>query len=122
MKRDSVPFAVSRLIDWRPVRWSPPQRSVGDYDGRERTLEVFNADARDQLELLRRIDVERLALEHAAGGPIVIVFHSVRQSAERHGDFVQSWPRRVDPAKATVAAPETCVDTADESGPHRVAA
>lgn len=88
MTRDELPRAVSRLIDNRPVRWA---RTVGDYDGRERTLQVFCADPGDQRALLERVDADRARLEATAGGPLILIFHSVRQSRERYADFVDGW-------------------------------
>ena len=88
MRRDLVPFAISRLIGDRPVRWG---RSVGDYEGRDRTLEVFNADPTDQRALLDRIDQDRGPFEEAAGGPLIIIFHSTAQSKERYADFVDAF-------------------------------
>jgi hypothetical protein len=40
MNRALVPLVVSDLIGGRPVRWVPTNRLVGDYDGRERTLQI----------------------------------------------------------------------------------
>jgi hypothetical protein len=68
---------------------------VGDYDGRERTLEVFDADAREQRELLRRLRPARPELDAAAGGPLVIVFHTRAESRRLYVDVVESWYRRV---------------------------
>lgn len=81
--------AVSALLDGRPVRWAVTQ--FGDYDGRERTLEVFNADAKEQLDLLRRLRPWRVELEATAGGPVVLVFHTRKESARLYSDFVENW-------------------------------
>jgi hypothetical protein len=43
------------IMDGRPARWAEARNLIGDYDGRERTLEAFNADANDQRQLLRRL-------------------------------------------------------------------
>jgi hypothetical protein len=77
-------------MDGRPVRWADAPNLVGDYDGRERTLEVFNADARDQRVLVRRLRPVREELELAAGGPVVVIFHTSVESARLYGDFVKS--------------------------------
>ncbi len=69
MNREQIPFVVSRLVGGRPVRWIPSERLVGDYDGRERTLQIFNADAQDQRRLLDVVDAARGPLQEAAGGP-----------------------------------------------------
>ena len=123
MRREHVPLFVSRIIEGRPVRWAPPKRNLGDFDGRERTLQVFNADAKDQRRLLDEIDRHRAPFEEAAGGPLVVVFHSVRQSAERHAEFVDlfvRWAPKEKKASSDVAPPlQGCVDEANESGPHR---
>lgn len=120
MNRDRVPFIVSRLLEWRPVRWAT---LVGDYDGRERTLEVFNADPRDQRRFLVEIDKNRKALANAAGGPLIVIFHSVSQTEERYREFARAFPRPLRSAPPAVAPPpERCVDVADDSGPHRRAA
>jgi hypothetical protein len=119
MKREDVPGFVSRLTEDRPVRWAPPNRLFGDYDGRDRTLDVFNADAKEQRRLLEAIYRERASLEQAAGGPFIVVFHSRKQSTERNGQFVESWVRLVPAEEIRPLADAKLVDEADESGPHR---
>lgn len=77
-------------MDGRPARWAEVSNLVGDYDGRERTLEVFNADAKDQRMLLRRLRPLREELELAAGGPVIVIFHTSVESVRLYRDFVQS--------------------------------
>jgi hypothetical protein len=72
--RAAVPTAVSRLLGGRPARWAVGV--IGDYDGRERTLDVFNADASEQLNLLRLLRPVRAEFERVAGGPILVIFHT----------------------------------------------
>jgi len=79
---------VSHRLEGRPVRWAPRERLVGDYDGRERTLQVFNADAADQRRLLEEI--------HRIASDVVVIFHSVRQSQERYADFLEQFARERD--------------------------
>jgi len=73
-RRAAVPAKVSRLFGGRPARWAVGV--IGDYDGRERTLDVFLADAADQLELLRLLRPSRAEFERVAGGPIIVIFHT----------------------------------------------
>lgn len=84
MNREDVPAAVAREIG-RPVRWASP---VFHYDGCERTLEIFNADVSEQVDLLRRLRSLRSELEQAAGGPIVFVFHTRSETARLYPDMV----------------------------------
>jgi hypothetical protein len=84
---EQLRIALRVAVEGRPFRWSSPQ--PGDYDGRDRTLEVFNADAGEQRELLRRLRSARVELEQTASGPIVIVFHTRKESARLYADFVE---------------------------------
>lgn len=65
----------------RAVAWAKATTTVGDYDGRERTLDVFNADAREQLDLLTRFRALRPGVEAALGGPVVVIFHTTVETA-----------------------------------------
>jgi hypothetical protein len=76
------------LVDGRPGRWAETRNLLGDYDGRERTLEVFNADARYQRILLRKLRAVRDELERAAGGPVTIIFHTSAESTRLYGECV----------------------------------
>lgn len=87
MTRDEVARHVAELLGL-PARWASAHRSISSYDGCERTLEVFDADAGEQLPLLRRLCSERAALEHAAGGPLVIVFHTRAETSRLYPDVV----------------------------------
>jgi hypothetical protein len=89
-QREGWPKRLRDIMDGRPVRWVGSSNLVGDYDGRERTLEVFNADAKDQRMLVRRLRPVRDDLELAAGGPVIVIFHTSAESARLYGDFVQS--------------------------------
>jgi hypothetical protein len=92
LDRESVPMRVSALLDRRPVRWG---EMIGGYDGSERTLEIFEADAREQRELRRRLRPVRAELDAAAGGPVVIIFHTRAESRRLYADVVGAWYRRV---------------------------
>ena len=91
LERKAIPARVSSLLDDRPVRWG---ETHGDYDGREHTLEIFDADAGEQRGLLRRLRHVRAELDEAAGGPLVIVFHTRSESRRLYADVIDAWPRR----------------------------
>ena len=97
MTRDEVPAFVSKIVDGRPVRWIPTVRCipalglVGSVGSGERTLQVFNANAKDQRRLRETIAAHRGWLEKAAGGPLVIIFYSEKQSQERYSYFVDKF-------------------------------
>ncbi len=89
--RESARQVVSELLGNRPTRWL--EAPAADYDGHERTLEVFDADASEQLALLRSLRAARSDLSAALGGPIVVVFHTRAESARLHEDFLKDWTR-----------------------------
>ncbi len=93
MIRADVPLFVSKVMGGRPTRWATQENlAYGDYDGRAQTLEVFLADARDQLALLGAIDEVKWAeIEAAAGGPIVYLFHTAKESRARYADFLHEF-------------------------------
>lgn len=86
--REDVPRRVAEILG-RAARWATPDRSLGDYDGRERTLEVFNADASEQRALLRGLRAERTDLERSAGGPLVILFHTPSETRRLYADVLR---------------------------------
>ncbi len=99
---------LSAAVESRPVRWSSPDEVVGDYDGRERTLEVFNADAGEQRLLLRKMRPLRAELEATAGGPVIVIFHTRGESARLYADFIKSASQadaRADTTASAIDAP-----------------
>lgn len=79
MTKAEIPAFVARALE-RPARWAPAGSMLPAYDGWERTLQVFNTGAREQIGMLERLEEHRTLLENAAGGPLVIIFLSVAQS------------------------------------------
>jgi len=86
LAREDVPAKISRLLG-HPARWAT--QVVGDYEGRERTLDVFFADAAEQLALLRLLRPERVELERVAGGPIIVIFHTRAETKRLYPKMAQ---------------------------------
>jgi hypothetical protein len=84
--RDRIASLVSTLLNGRPTRWTPPERLVGDYDGRENSLEVFDALAGEQRYLLRRLRPFRREIEQEIGGPLIVIFHTPSETARLYPD------------------------------------
>jgi hypothetical protein len=76
LEKAIVPCLVAAALDC-PVRWA---ETMGDYEGRDRTIEVFGIDAELQLGALRALRPIMPGLEEAAGGPIVVIFHTVAET------------------------------------------
>ncbi|MBI5481922.1 MAG: hypothetical protein HY906_23915 [Deltaproteobacteria bacterium] len=91
---------ISGVLEGRPVRWA--SAAVGDYDGRERTLEVFLADAAEQRPLLRLLRPLRPALEAGVGGPVVVVFHTWAETFRLYPEVLPGLALGMEPAPALV--------------------
>jgi hypothetical protein len=87
--RDEWLPRLREVFGGRPVAWAG-SRAVGDYDGRERTLDVFNADARDQLNLLTRFRGLRPEIEAALGGPIIVLFHTTAETTRLYPEILMA--------------------------------
>lgn len=121
MSSEDVPAIFAQL--WRrPARWAPEESLLGGFDGSARTLQVFNVELDEQFELLEQLEHHRPWLERAAGGPILVMFFTTKQSL-RHSSFVGAFKleppvRRAEKRLSVPVAPD-CIDTGATAGPHR---
>src|SRR5262249_13993830 len=90
MTREDLLPVIIAAFGGRPVRWAEAQ-ALGDYDGRERTLEVFYADARDQLDLLARFRKVRPEVEQVAGGAVIVIFHTSKETTRLYAGVMQQY-------------------------------
>ena len=60
----------------RPVRWASPATSLGDYEGRASTLEIFDVPAWDQRSVLAALRTQRELARKRIGEEVRIVFHT----------------------------------------------
>ena len=90
MREDLLPVIIA-AFEGRPAGWAEAQ-ALGDYDGRERTLEVFNADARDQLDLLTHFRSLRPEVERVAGGPVIVIFHTTKETIRLYANVTSTVP------------------------------
>jgi len=79
---------VSRRADNRPVRWI---MNAGDYDGHERTIEIFCVDFKEQRPLLHELSLFQPILQFIIGGPPVFIFHTNAESQRLYKDFIDNW-------------------------------
>ena len=84
--REEIPGRVAELLD-KPVRWCSREHCIPVWDGFERTLEVFDAAAGEQLGLLKKVALIRADAETAAGGPLVVIFHTPEQTHRLYPEF-----------------------------------
>jgi hypothetical protein len=111
LSRDQVPEVVSSVLGGKPVRWAPRGSSIGDYDGREATLDIFDAPAGDQLMLLRRLRTIRDDIDAAAGSAVVFVFHTPSETERLYPELSAG---RADPRATAGPAPRQPAKSLEE--------
>ena len=65
------------------IRWTDDRTSRGDFDGRERSIEIFDVPVSQQRALHRRLSDVRKKAAEILGGPVVVLFHSPAET-RRH--------------------------------------
>lgn len=86
MTRDEWLPRLRDIFGGRVVRWSKP---VLGYEGCERTIDVFNADAHDQRGLLQRFREVRSEVEADVGDPVIVLFHTTKETIRLYADVLR---------------------------------
>lgn len=84
----TVVEVARKVVGDKPLRWASPGSAIGDFEGRERVLEVFHVAAAEQRPLARAFWAVREELRDAGGGPVVTVFHTPRESRRVHWEYL----------------------------------
>jgi hypothetical protein len=86
-KLEEIPRRVSEVLGGLIARWVPVDRLVGDYDGRQRTLEVFDVPPGEQRVRLRQLRALRPEIERAIEGPLIVIFHTPGETARLYPEI-----------------------------------
>jgi hypothetical protein len=110
-ERDFIREYVSRSVEGRPVRWADARTSLGDFDGREWTLELFDIPRNERRQLQDQLWDLRKEVWDRMGRSLVFIFHTpeatdqhyswVRQKELRLLDTVQPGKVRLSPSPQT---------------------
>ena len=92
--RSQIPRLISSKLDGRPARWVPAGRLVGDFNGRDRTIEVFNAEVPDRMSLLEKLEGDLGEIEEVLGAPLVVLYFT-RAQTEVYAPEMVSFPSAV---------------------------
>lgn len=74
---------VRALFMWRtrrPVRWADELTTLGDFDGRDCTLEVFDVPAEEEWELFRSLRTLRRRAAAELGRALTLIFHTPEET------------------------------------------
>ncbi|HYO52502.1 hypothetical protein [Archangium sp.] len=89
-ERDFIREYVSRrIVGGRPVRWADGRTTLGDFDGREWTLELFDIPLNERRLLQDPLWALRKQVWEQMGRALVFIFHTP-EATERH----YAWVRR----------------------------
>jgi hypothetical protein len=59
-----------------PLRWADERTTLGDYEGRDLTIEVFNVPSVRQRGFFHEIRQYRRELQETLGRPVTFIFHT----------------------------------------------
>ena len=68
-----------------PLRWADEQTTLGDYEGRDLTLEVFNIPSERQRAYYRKLRSIRHELREELGKRVTLVFHTPEATVRYYG-------------------------------------
>jgi len=104
-ERDFILERVSSIADGKPTRWCDERTSLGDFDGREWALELFDVPSEQQRELHARLwRLSRLVWQQFHK-PLTFIFHTPAET-----DRLYSWVR--------IAEPKRMLDSAHPARPR----
>jgi hypothetical protein len=87
-ERDFIQGYVSRSAGGRPVRWVDARTSLGDFDGREWTLELFDIPRNERRQLQDQLWALRKQVWERMGHSLVFIFHTP-EATEQHYAWVR---------------------------------
>ncbi|MBI5886171.1 MAG: hypothetical protein HZB85_06275 [Deltaproteobacteria bacterium] len=88
-------FGTIRLLEEAigftyPLRWVDEKTSIGEFDGRDFAIDVFNISLAEQLNFLARIRDLRDKIHEMIGSRCLFIFHSP-EATKRH--YAHIFPR-----------------------------
>jgi hypothetical protein len=88
-ERELIRSQVSRIAGGRPTRWTDERTSLGDFDGREWTLEIFDVPVSESRALHARLwGLKKRVWKHL-GHAMTTIFHTP-EDTERFYPWVRS--------------------------------
>jgi hypothetical protein len=83
--REHVRRTFAEAVGPRAVRWADSKTSLGDWEGRDWTLEVFDVPSAEKRELHKRLFpiIEEVALRDDVR--VVLIFHTPEATAKYYG-------------------------------------
>ncbi|HEX8703926.1 MAG TPA: hypothetical protein VF815_34160 [Myxococcaceae bacterium] len=104
-ERDFILERVSAIAAGRPVRWSDERTSLGDFDGRDWAIDIFDVPSEEQREVHARLwRLNRLVWKQFHQS-LIFIFHTPVET-----ERLYAWVR--------IAEPQRMVDSAHPARPR----
>ena len=104
-EREFIRMRVSQVAGGHVTHWTDERTSIGDFDGRDWTLEIFDVPSSEQRELHARLWSLREVVRKSLGHSLTFIFHRPEET-----ERLYPWARQ---AQATFI-----VDTAGLAPPR----
>lgn len=75
-EREAIRRQVAEIAGGRPVRWTDSRTSLGDFSGRDWTLEIFDLSYGDYRALRPRLSELKKDVRARLGHSITVLFHT----------------------------------------------
>jgi hypothetical protein len=75
-EREAIRRQVAQLAGGRPVRWTDARTSMGDFSGRDWTIEVFDVPAVEHQELREQLRELKREVRTRLGHAMTVILHT----------------------------------------------
>ena len=83
-KRGQILLLFRATLPNYPVRWADDRTTLGDFEGREFALEIFNVPVEQQRSLYQHSRDLRKSSREILGSPILLIFHTPEATREHY--------------------------------------
>lgn len=83
--KKKILYLIEKAINYAyPVRWADNKTTLGDFDGRNFTIDVFRIPASQQLDFLTTVEPVRDKIRELIGNRGIFIFHSPAATSKHY--------------------------------------
>lgn len=91
-EREAIRQRVAEIAGGRPVRWTDSRTTMGDFEGRDWALEIFDLSFEDYNALFPRFSELRREVRARLGEYLTILFHTP-EDTQKFYSWIHSEPQ-----------------------------
>lgn len=88
-KQEALDLIKQTTENKYPMRWVDEQTSVGDFEGREAAVDVFNFEFEDSIKFLGIVRDIRPKLKELLGSTCIFIFHSAEATKTHYSHLAK---------------------------------